>query len=144
MFVDTRSQSGSGDTDFKFTGEQLDAQSELYYLRARYYDPVPAVNLYAYVGNNPVNFTDRPGTCPGGCESRFRGPYDDCNVAQGTIGALISVTGAVFIVAPALYALLVPGAITAGSLILIEIVVAPVEIAAILIIVDSGCINFGD
>ena len=29
------SQSGAGDTNFKFTGEQLDTQSQLYYLRAR-------------------------------------------------------------------------------------------------------------
>ncbi len=38
IFGATRSESGTGDTDFKFTGEQLDADSELYYLRARYYD----------------------------------------------------------------------------------------------------------
>jgi hypothetical protein len=30
------SQSGTGDTDFKFTGEQLDADSGMYFLRARY------------------------------------------------------------------------------------------------------------
>ncbi len=42
--------------------------SELYFLRARYYDPetgrflgqdpLSAVNLYAYVGNNPTNLID--------------------------------------------------------------------------------------
>jgi RHS repeat-associated protein len=63
-----------GATDRLFTGEQRDADSEMYYLRARYYDPsigrflgrdpLPGGNLYAYVGNNPVNFTDPSGLCP--------------------------------------------------------------------------------
>jgi RHS repeat-associated protein len=30
---------GAGDTDFRFTGQQWDAASGLYFLRARHYDP---------------------------------------------------------------------------------------------------------
>jgi RHS repeat-associated protein len=59
---------------FTFSGEYgvLEEPSGLYYMRARYYDPQIGrfisedpirfaggdVNLYAYVGNNPVNFAD--------------------------------------------------------------------------------------
>ena len=62
-----------GASDRLFTGEQRDGDSGLYYLRARYYDPsigrflsedpLPGGNLYAYVGNNPVNFVDPLGLC---------------------------------------------------------------------------------
>jgi RHS repeat-associated protein len=64
---------------FRFTGREYDAETGLYFHRARYYDPRirrfvsedPAgleggVNLYAYVGNDPVNFRDPTGRyeCP--------------------------------------------------------------------------------
>jgi RHS repeat-associated protein len=68
-----RSQTGSSPNYWLFTGEQRDAGSSLYYLRARYYDPsagrflgrdpIMAAEPYAYVGNNPVNFTDPSGLC---------------------------------------------------------------------------------
>ncbi len=57
-----------------FTGRQLDVNTGLYYYRARYYDSEigrfisedslgfgAGVNFYAYVGNNPVNFSDPSG-----------------------------------------------------------------------------------
>ena len=71
-----RTQTGSSPNEFKFTGEQVDS-SEMQYLRARYYDqttgrflsrdPVPFLQRYAYVGNNPANLTDPYGLfpCPG-------------------------------------------------------------------------------
>jgi RHS repeat-associated protein len=66
---------------FKFTGEALDAQTGLYYFRARYYDPTigrfiskdrfggvasmpSTVNRYTYVLNNPLGYTDRSGSAP--------------------------------------------------------------------------------
>ena len=59
----------------QFTGRQYDAESGLYHYRARAYSPetgrflqqdpagmVDGANMYAYVGNNPVNRVDPSGT----------------------------------------------------------------------------------
>ena len=58
---------------FKYTGEQFDAITQQYYLRARFYNPVLArfmqedtyrgdgLNLYAYCANNPVRYVDPSG-----------------------------------------------------------------------------------
>ena len=60
---------------FRYAGEQLDAITGQYYLRARFYDPTvgrftqedtyrgDGLNLYAYVGNNPVKYVDPSGHC---------------------------------------------------------------------------------
>ena len=60
---------------FRFAGQYTDAESGLYYLRARYYDPStgqfitrdPALAVtdqpYAYVESNPLNFSDPSGRC---------------------------------------------------------------------------------
>ncbi len=57
--------------NFRYTGREFDPEIGIYYYRARYYDPgvgrfitkdpigfAGGVNLYGYVGNNPVNTTD--------------------------------------------------------------------------------------
>ena len=57
--------------EFFFTGRRLDSEIGLYYYRARYYDAgmgrfisrdplgyYDSMNLYGYVGNNPMNYTD--------------------------------------------------------------------------------------
>jgi RHS repeat-associated protein len=54
---------------FTYTGREWDKETELYYYRARYYDPMEGrfiqkdpigfaggINLYSYVGNNPLNY----------------------------------------------------------------------------------------
>ena len=59
---------------FTYTGREFDAESGLYFYRARYYDPatgrfltedpiglVGGFNIYAYVDGNPVNFVDPTG-----------------------------------------------------------------------------------
>jgi len=56
---------------YTFTGRELDAETGLYYYRARYYEPLAGrmiqtdpigisggLNLYVYSGNNPINFID--------------------------------------------------------------------------------------
>ena len=62
---------GTIGTRFLYAGRDYDADTELYYYRARWYDPQArrfisedpiglngGINLYAYVGNNPVNRID--------------------------------------------------------------------------------------
>lgn len=71
-------ESSGSVTDIGYTGHRADASDGLIYMRARYYDPgtgrfltpdtiVPDVydpqtlNRYAYVSNNPINYTDPTG-----------------------------------------------------------------------------------
>jgi RHS repeat-associated protein len=68
-------QTGGLDQPFAFTGREYDPETGLYYYRARYYDPKAGrfiskdpigfgggdVNLFRYVGNDPVDFTDPEG-----------------------------------------------------------------------------------
>jgi RHS repeat-associated protein len=66
------------DNDFQYTGEQVDDETGLIYLRARYYDPetgrfisrdpfagfdtnTQSLNRYTYVQNNPVLYADPSG-----------------------------------------------------------------------------------
>ncbi|KWX77768.1 hypothetical protein AML91_07025 [Paenibacillus jilunlii] len=72
------SQEEGTSNSFKYTGEVYDAETGLYYLRARYYDPSMgrflnedtyegqidnplSLNLYTYVSNNPLIYNDPTG-----------------------------------------------------------------------------------
>jgi len=67
-------QTGTVNQPYAYTGREWDKETGLYYYRARYYDPMVGrfiskdpigfaggINLYAYVENNPINFTDPTG-----------------------------------------------------------------------------------
>jgi RHS repeat-associated protein len=67
--------SGSAYTRYTYTGREFDTDTGLYYYRARFYDPAVGrfisedpigfaggnVNIYSYVGNNPILFSDPSG-----------------------------------------------------------------------------------
>jgi len=65
---------GTNPNRFRYTGREWDSETNLYYYRARYYDPAigrfvsedptgfkAGINYYRYVRNNPVNLTDPTG-----------------------------------------------------------------------------------
>ena len=72
VFGAIRAETGTSDNTRKFTGKEFDADSNLYYYGARYYDPYigrftqrdpigDGVNWYAYTYNNPLKYTDPTG-----------------------------------------------------------------------------------
>jgi RHS repeat-associated protein len=92
VFGAVRTSTGSSAQPFRFTGEQRDSESGMYYLRARYYDPAtgrflsqdPLMGImrlplsqsrYPYVLNNPANLLDRSGLCVFGIPCP--GPIED-------------------------------------------------------------------
>ncbi len=73
-FGNLTSSTGSISNPFLYTGREFDAETGLYFYRARYYNPsigrfisedpigfAGGINMYAYVGNNPGNYTDPEG-----------------------------------------------------------------------------------
>ena len=73
VFGNIREQQENVENVFKYAGEQLDNETQQYYLRARFYNPVIArftqedvykddgLNLYVYVVNNPLLWIDPNG-----------------------------------------------------------------------------------
>jgi RHS repeat-associated protein len=81
---------GSIGNPYFFTGRQFDAETGLYYYRARYYSPTigrflqtdpvgysVGVNWYAYCGNNPLVLVDPSGLCGVDWDSMFKGAGSD-------------------------------------------------------------------
>ncbi len=85
--------------DFKYAGEMLDSESGFYYLRARYYDPTIgrfiskdsvegsitnplSLNLYTYVENNPLIYTDPTGHYMQGDEKLGLSKTDQAKITQ--------------------------------------------------------------
>jgi RHS repeat-associated protein len=94
-------------TEKQFTGHVFDSSSDLYYMRARYYDPVigrflspddqadpsSGGNRYVYSGNNPANFIDPSGHqgtiyCPGCTAEELESGTCTCNTG-GLEGAVM-------------------------------------------------------
>lgn len=91
---------------YAFTGREYDYETGLYFYHARYYDPKAGrfvmkdpigfdggdVNLYGYVGSNPVNFTDSLGLRPlTDTEKGYLSPYipqRDLNNADVHVGEM--------------------------------------------------------
>ena len=98
VFGAIRSETGMSDNTRKFTGKEFDADSNLYYYGARYYDPYigrftqrdpigDGVNWYAYTRNNPLKFVD-----PTGMRSLYASERGLARVIFGRTINLASVT----------------------------------------------------
>jgi len=88
---------GTIQNSFRFTGREFDTETNLYFYRARYFDPqagrflsedpmrfFESPDFYAYVENNPLNLIDtmglqaqRPGNLPLGTPQQYWGPFSD-------------------------------------------------------------------
>ncbi|MDP9238067.1 MAG: DUF6531 domain-containing protein [Chloroflexota bacterium] len=123
VFGAPRTTTGTTANDFQYTGQQRDGNANrgLYYLRARSYDPalgrflqkdpIPMLNRYPYVRNDPASLSDPAGLCGGGwnpskyldCPRKFIQNHPDVQrdivltadtIAIGFTGASAAITDA--------------------------------------------------
>ena len=93
-------------SSFLYAGEQYDAASGLYYLRARHYDVGigrftqedtylgDGRNLYAYTHSNPLKYTDPSGHASYSCLDDEADPFDErLNEIGGGVGNPVSTQG---------------------------------------------------
>lgn len=86
---------------YRYTGRRIDAETGYYYYRARYYDPGQGrflsadpigygdgLNMYAYVGNDPMNYRD-----PSGSEACDKGNCPETTNAGSNSGSLLNPWG---------------------------------------------------
>jgi len=110
-FGNVTSSTGSFAQPFRYTGREWDAETGLYYYRARYYDPQirrfissdpsgfgGGLNSYAYVGSNPISLIDPSGldwieytgqtlkVWPGKFKDRGHPPILECKATSGMEG----------------------------------------------------------
>jgi len=99
VFGSLRSETGTGENNYLFTGRDLDRDLGIYYYRNRWYDPSVGrfvtkdpigvrggINRYIYADNNPVNYTD-----PYGYLKLPAGVQRGIQIAIGVIGIAVGI-----------------------------------------------------
>jgi RHS repeat-associated protein len=97
-FGNTTNSTGSVANFFRYAAREFDTETNLYYYRARYFDPGTGrflsedpiglnggINLYRYSFNSPTINTDPSGLCPPkkkGCDAAFPSNPTTANLAQ--------------------------------------------------------------
>ena len=131
-FGNLTSQIGESDNPFLYCGEYFDAETQSYYLRARYYNPAIgrftqqdawafmdtgdplSLNLYTYCFNNPVMYVDPSGCWPNW--SKLASGAMLLGIGVLTVGAVIATGGA----ATPLVAMAYAGIATAGTVVAVQ------------------------